>query len=94
MKQLLFDWDPDKRRSNIQKHRLDFIRAVEIFEGPIVEGLDDRFDYGEDRWIGYGLSRGTVLKVVYTREDDLIRIISAQKANPREHDAYFQSLHR
>ena len=94
MKPLSFDWDRAKRRANIEKHGVDFIRATEIFEGPITDALDDRMDYGEDRWIGYGLAQGAVLKVVYTRRDDLIRIISAQKANRREREAYFRSLHR
>jgi uncharacterized DUF497 family protein len=48
------EWDEEKRRANIIKHALDFADAGEIFEGPMLMGLDDREDYGDDRWIAIG----------------------------------------
>lgn len=41
-----FEWDEDKRRGNIEKHRIDFREAVKAFEAPMWERLDGRRDYG------------------------------------------------
>jgi len=47
--------------------------------------LDDRFDYGEDRWFGIGFLGSGVAVVVWTeRQNDVIRIISARRANRYE----------
>lgn len=48
------EWHEDKREYNLEKHGIDFVRAAKIFENPIVERLDDREDYGEDRYIAIG----------------------------------------
>jgi len=55
--------------------------------------LDDREDYGEDRWIGIGMLRGRVVVVVFTeRSEDTIRIISLRKALSYERKRYEQAL--
>lgn len=55
--------------------------------------LDEREDYGEDRWIGIGLLNGRVVVVVYTEPDDeTIRIISLRKALSHERKRYEQYL--
>jgi uncharacterized DUF497 family protein len=56
--------------------------------------LDDRFEYGEDRWIGIGMIQNRVVVVVYTEPDDnTIRIISLRKALRHERTRYEQALH-
>jgi uncharacterized DUF497 family protein len=45
---MLFEWDEDKNRANIQKHKIDFADIPAIFSGPMVVELDEREDYGED----------------------------------------------
>ena len=72
-----FEWDEQKRLSNLQKHGIDFIRACQIFDGFTVEFEDNRYDYGEDRYIAIGETNGQILTVVYTYRDDAIRLISA-----------------
>ena len=61
-------------------------RAWKIrFESPMLIELDDRFDYGEERWFGIGFLGNGVAVVVWTeRQGDVIRIISARKANRYE----------
>jgi uncharacterized DUF497 family protein len=59
------EWDELKNRANIHKHGLDFADAWEIFAGPMLIALDDRADYGEDRWIGIGEIKSRVVVVVY-----------------------------
>ena len=49
-----FEWDDAKRRSNLLKHGFDFVGIAEVFEGDTVTILDDRFDYGEKRFITLG----------------------------------------
>jgi uncharacterized DUF497 family protein len=61
-----------------------------VFRDPArLISLDDGRE-GEERWRTIGLAGGKVLFVVYTeRNDDVIRIISARKANKREEQEYF-----
>ncbi len=51
---MLFEWDNDKRESNLEKHGVDFVRAVKMFSNSIIERPDNREGYGEDRWITVG----------------------------------------
>ena len=84
-----FEWDADKNRENIRKHGIDFVDVPEMFSGPMLVDLDDRFDYGEERLIGIGLLRSIVAVVVFTeRISDVIRIISARKATKYERQRY------
>ena len=47
---MLYNWDENKRNSNIQKHGIDFVDAAEIFNDPNrIEAVDERTDYGERR---------------------------------------------
>ncbi len=49
-----YEWDEAKRQSNIQKHGIDFVGIEKVFAGKTVTILDDRFDYGESRFITFG----------------------------------------
>jgi uncharacterized DUF497 family protein len=90
---MLYEWDEEKNRTNLLKHGLDFTDAWEIFDAPMLVLLDDREDYGEERWIGIGLLRGRVVVVVYTeRGEDTIRIISLRKALSYERTRYEKAL--
>jgi len=44
-----FVWDQRKNRANLARHGIAFEDAIRIFEGPTLEKVDDRFDYGESR---------------------------------------------
>ena len=88
-----FEWDEEKRRTNIIGHGLDFADSWEIFEGPMLTGLDEREDYGEDRWIAIGLLKGIVVVVVFTeRGEGTIRVISLRKALKHERIKYEQAI--
>ena len=59
----------------------------------MVTFLDQREDYGEDRWIGIGLLRGIPVVIVFTEPDDeTIRIISARKATKKEGRIYANEI--
>jgi uncharacterized DUF497 family protein len=84
-----FEWDEAKRAQNIRDRKIDFIDILPIFEGPIFEVADNRFDYGETRTICLGELNGRLYVVVYTWRGENRRIISARKANVREQRAYY-----
>ena len=88
-----FSWDPIKNRINITKHRISFSKAAKLFDGPRLEKEDTRRDYGETRIIALGRSEGRILRIVYTRRNSVIRIISARKANKHERAAYVCQIH-
>ncbi len=88
-----FEWDEAKNAENIRKHKIDFADVPAMFASPMLVIFDDRKDYGEDRWIGVGLLSELIAVVVWVeRHEDVIRIISARKANRTERDLYEQFL--
>lgn len=88
-----FEWDEAKNLENIGKHEIDFADVPEIFQNPMLIELDDRFDYGEDRWFGIGFLGNGIAVVVWTeRQNDVIRIISARRANRYERQRLEQYL--
>lgn len=94
MESPIFDWDEDKRSSNIEKHGIDFAEIAPIFTHPYVERIDNRQNYSETRMILLGIVDNRVLCLVYTIRDSVYRIISARRANQRERRKYYESLSR
>jgi uncharacterized protein len=88
-----FEWDEAKNFANVRNHRIDFADVPDMFDSPMLIEPDERFDYGEDRWIGIGFLQNGVAVVVWTeRQDNIIRIISARKANRYERQRLEQYL--
>jgi len=87
-----FEWDENKRLSNIKKHGIDFVDVPEMFKGDIVTVIDDRFEYGGTRYQTLGLLKSRVIMVVHTESETVIRIISARKANKHEEKTYFSEI--
>lgn len=87
-----FDWDEDKRLANIRNHAIDFEDATTIFDADFITVEDDRFDYGEQRFITLGLLKGRVIAVVHTERGTITRIISARKATKYEQITYFEQV--
>lgn len=88
-----FEWDEDKRRSNIASHGIDFVLAAKIFRNPTLEAPDDRDDYGEDRVIAIGHWEGNCIVAVYTWRGEIRRIISAWRAEKNDREAYFKNIY-
>lgn len=88
-----FEWDAVKNRTNLRDHKIDFADVPPVFNGPMLVEIDDREDYGEDRWIGIGLLRNIAVVVVFTEpRRDTIRIVSVRRANKHERMRYEQTL--
>ena len=84
-----FEWDEQKNQRNVHKHGLSFADAWEMFQMPMLVEIDDREDYGEERWIGIGRIRNRTVIAVYSEPDNAsIRIISLRKALKHERQAY------
>lgn len=71
-----FSWSETKRAANLKAHGLDFVDAPLVFEGVTFTFEDDRFSYGEQRFVTLGLLAGIPVSVVHTEGEIEIRIIS------------------
>ena len=75
----------------IARHGIAFEDAVRIFEGPTLERVDDRFEYGEVRVYAIGIVNGIEITVIYTDvSQSERRIISAWRAERHEREAYWK----
>jgi uncharacterized protein len=91
--ELEFEWDESKAKLNLEKHGVSFLTAAAIFSHERLERIDDREDYGEVRWIALGRVATEVYRVVYTwRAENLVRIISAQRASKHEEEIYYGEI--
>jgi uncharacterized protein len=90
---LEFEWDTRKAAQNIVKHGVPFEYAARVFLDPErLDVPDSRHDYGEERRLTLGNIEGRTFAVAYTQRGDVIRLISARKANPRERRHYGETL--
>jgi uncharacterized DUF497 family protein len=87
----VYVWDEEKRRSNLKKHGLDFRDAYLVYENP------DKCTYDASRGdehrlmdVALAVVRGRLLTLVYTEEDDEIRVISFRHASRTERRQYEQ----
>jgi uncharacterized DUF497 family protein len=92
--EIRFEWDERKNRSNRSKHRVDFREAQSVFYDDDALLIDDpEHSDDEDRFVLMGLSTVLRLLVVchcYRHDGDVIRIISARKADAGERALYDQ----
>ena len=85
-----FEWDPPKAEANLRTHGVSFAEAVTVLEDDFALTRDDAAAAEESRFVTLGLSSwGNLLVVVYTyRSADVVRLISAWKANRRQRMRY------
>jgi uncharacterized DUF497 family protein len=85
-----FEWSDAKARANLRKHGVSFEVARLVFDDPaMIDRIDDRDDYGEDRFNAIGMVRGELLTVTFAERNERYRIVSARKATRREQNDYF-----
>jgi uncharacterized protein len=87
---LLFEWDEEKSRSNVQNHGVSFEEASTVFGDPLTVTIDDpQHSLRESRWVTLGYSATQrLLVVVHTDRGGRIRIISARMATRSERKTY------
>ena len=94
MADIRFEWDRGKDKQNQKKHGISFTEATEVFSDENARLIDDP-DHSaeEDRFIILGMSFKLRLLIVchaYRGEDEVIRIISARRANRSEEGRYWR----
>lgn len=90
-----FEWDPGKAKQNLEKHKVRFEWAAEIFLDPFAVSIyDEDHSTDEDRWVTMGKDRaGRLLVAIHTFSSKskgpcLIRMISAWIATKNEVKQY------
>lgn len=85
---MLFKWDEAKRLINLEKHKIDFNRAVLLFDGrDVIETLSTH--PSEERWQRTGIVDDRIMTVIWTLRGDKIRLISARRARTNEKRDYY-----
>jgi uncharacterized protein len=90
-----FEWDPEKARLNLRKHRVSFEHGATLFLDPRAISIpDEEHCDDEERWATMGLdASGALLVIVHTFEEVAgtrcrVRLISARKATGKEMAQY------
>lgn len=87
-----FIWDEAKNRSNRKKHGISFETAAQVFLDPLHLTRADRIVDGEQRWQTIGMVNGVwlvlVAYAVFDEDEEVLRIISARRANRQECTEY------
>jgi uncharacterized protein len=92
----LFEWSEAKARSNLTKHKISFEISARVFTDSFAVTRQDRIENGELRWQTLGkVEEHVILLVAHTLDENIdgtevIRIISARRANPKERSLYEQ----
>jgi len=93
MKLLEFEWDSKKDRVNTKKHGVSFDEARTVFyDEYAIQFLDPEHSESEDRFILLGTSFKLKVLVVchcFRKEETVVRIISARKADKDEEQVYW-----
>lgn len=88
-----FEWDENKNELNIKNHGINFTDAWQIFDAPMLVDIDDREDYGEDRFVGIGFLKNFVVVIIYTESDDeTVRVISLRRALKYERERFEKAI--
>ena len=79
-----FSFDADKRAATLEKRGIDMLDAAKVFAGPTATWLDDRFNYGEARWLTAGFLAGPVVLIAWTQRGACRRVISMRYCHAKE----------
>jgi uncharacterized protein len=88
------EFDPAKNQANRRKHGLS-LKAAENFDWhTALEREDDRFDYGERRFVAIGLIDHRLVVIVFAEgsDEDAIRAISLRPAEKHEVKYYYDQV--
>ncbi|MGK7886051.1 MAG: BrnT family toxin [Crocosphaera sp.] len=88
-----FEYDPQKAKTNQQKHGVSFAEAEMVFFDPLAIHDIDPDSITEERFIAVGMGNNELLLVViYTMRGDIIRLISARRATKKEKKTYERGI--
>ena len=90
-----YSYDKNKKVINLAKHGFDFDDAKQVIESDkAVTFEDNRFEYGEQRFITIGLLQNALVVIVTSETENKIRIISMRKAEKHEQAKYYENINR
>jgi len=86
---MIYEWDEAKRLKNLEKHGIDLIRGVQVYEAECKVTLESHRSH-ENRWMDIAGIDGVimVLSLTYTRRKDTVRFISLRPASRKERRIY------
>ena len=84
-----YEWDEKKNKSNIEKHKIDFNDAKEVFKDEKCKTIKSpKKDCAEERFLTVGKIFKVLIVVIYTIRKQVTRIISVRRANKQERKDY------
>lgn len=88
------EFDPAKDEINLAKHGVSLAAADSFDWNTALEREDDRFDYGEVRFVAVGLIEARPYVMVFTEgsNDDAVRVISLRPAEKYEMRFYYGQI--
>jgi uncharacterized protein len=87
-------FDPSKRDVTLKQRALDFAWAGEVFAGLTATTIDDRFDYGETRFITAGHLDGRLVVMVWTQRGEARHVISMRHCHAKEEKIWRRRMDR
>jgi len=91
---VIYEWDPQKAKANLRKHRVSFEEAATVFLDPLAVTYPDP-DHSDEEFreitIGHSPKLGVIF-LSHTQRGDRIRIIGARKATRWERKQYEESI--
>lgn len=81
-------FDDAKDEANLAKHGVSLALLSAVLDGETVTFPDERFNYGEARYVTFGYVDRRLHVAVWTLRGDAVRALSVRKANDREQKRY------
>ena len=82
------EWDENKRNQTLAKRGLDFADVARFDWDRSIYAEDQRYDYGETRYVAFGFIDEILVCLAYTIRQDALRVISLRKASAKERKLY------
>lgn len=86
-----FEWNPEKAKTNLKKHKVDFAEAETVFGDPLAKIFDDEehsFEEKREIIVGHSTENRLLIISFTERENDTVRIISASLTTPQQRKDY------
>jgi uncharacterized DUF497 family protein len=87
-----YEWDAAKAAANRKKHGMDFASVQDLDWDTALIVADERFDYGEARWLALGRIKSQLVSLAFTLRGDRIRVISLRRASRKERALYDEQV--
>ena len=87
-------FDPAKNARNLTDHGIDLSFGDRVMaDSNAIEVIDNKMNYGEERWNVLGMVDGTVYHLTYKDDSNGFRYISLRQATKREETQYFKEAY-